>query len=390
METVKLFNSISPIVRQNLPESRYELTENAENYTAALVRSADLHEIELPQPLLAIARAGAGVNNIPLEACAEQGVVVFNTPGANANAVKELVLAGLLLAGRQIVPAINWLTEEKAAGTQGLAKLAEKQKKNYVGPELAGKKLGVIGLGAIGVLVANAAANGLNMEVLGYDPYMSVEAAWHLTRSVRHAATLDEIFAQCDYITLHLPLTDTTKNMVDAARFAAMKPGAILLNFARGALVETQALLQALETGTLAKYVTDFPDDEVVGVKNVLAIPHLGASTPESEENCAEMAAKQLADYLEDGNIVNAVNFPSCTMPRTAAWRLVILNRNITNMVGQITSVLAAEGHNIDNMLNKSRGNWACTLIETDTQPTEKCLAALRAISGVVRVRALG
>ena len=390
MYTVKTFNAISDIIKEHLPEKEYNVSSNAGIYEAALVRSANLHTEIFPPQLLAIARAGAGYNNIPLEKCAEKGIVVFNTPGANANAVKELVLCGLLLAGRQVVPAIQWLESAYANGITGLGELAEKQKKYFVGPELAGKKLGVVGLGAIGVQVANAAANGLNMEVMGYDPYMSVEAAWHLTRSVRHAATLDEIFSECDYITLHLPLTDKTRGMVDSLRFAAMKPGAVLLNFARGGLVNTDDLLEALATGRLARYVTDFPDDALVCKKNIITLPHLGASTPESEENCAAMAAKQLADYLEHGDIVNSVNFPSCSMPRTGAWRLCILNRNVAGMVGKITAVLAAENHNIDNMLNKSRGDWACTLIDTGTEPSPACLAALVAIDGVVKVRALG
>ncbi|MBQ8610954.1 MAG: phosphoglycerate dehydrogenase [Oscillospiraceae bacterium] len=390
MFTVKTFNAISNIIRQHLDDETYTIDADAFTYDAALVRSADLHETAFPQRLLAIARAGAGYNNIPLERCAEQGIVVFNTPGANANAVKELVLCGLLLAGRQVVPAIQWLESAYANGITGLGALAEKQKKYFVGPELAGKKLGVVGLGAIGVQVANAAANGLNMDVLGYDPYMSVEAAWHLTRSVRHADTLDQIFAECDYITLHLPLKDNTRGMVNAERLAAIKPGAVLLNFARGGLVDTDALLDALACGKLARYVTDFPDDALVGKKNIITLPHLGASTPESEENCAAMAAKQLADYLEHGDIVNSVNFPACSMPRTGAWRLCILNRNITGMVGKITAVLAAEGHNIDNMLNKSRGDWACTLIDTGTEPSPACIAALEDIDGVVRVRTLG
>ncbi len=390
MYTVKTFNAISSIIHEHLPEDVYAVSADVAAYDAALVRSADLHETVFPPQLLAIARAGAGYNNIPLLRCAEQGIVVFNTPGANANAVKELVLCGLLLAGRQVVPAIQWLENAYANGATDLGALAEKQKKYFVGPELAGKKLGVVGLGAIGVQVANAAANGLNMEVLGYDPYMSVEAAWHLTRSVRHADTLDEIFSECDFITLHLPLNDATRGMVDAARLAAMKPGAVLLNFARGGLINTGDLLEALAGNKLARYVTDFPDDALVGKKNIITLPHLGASTPESEENCAAMAAQQLADYLEHGNIANSVNFPACSMPRTGAWRLCILNRNIPGMVGKITAVLAAEGHNIDNMLNKSRGDWACTLIDTSTEPEETCVAALRSIDGVVKVRALG
>lgn len=389
MQTIRTFNAISDIIYRALPKEKYTVSDSAGEYDAALVRSADLQEQVFPTGLLAIARAGAGVNNLPLARLAQSGVVAFNTPGANANAVKELVLCGLLLAGRQVAPAIQWLNDAHAAGQTGLAQLAEKEKKRFVGPELAGKRLGIVGLGAIGVQVANAAANGLEMEVLGYDPYLSVEGAWHLTRSIRHANTLDEIFTTCDYVTLHLPLNDNTRGMVDAARLASMKPGAVLLNFARGALVDTPALLAALQSGQLARYVTDFPDDDIVGQKNVLAIPHLGASTPESEENCAAMAARQLADYLENGNIANSVNFPDCRLPRVGAWRLCILNRNVAGVVGSITAALAAEGHNIENMLNASRGDWACTLIEMDTCPSEVCLQALRQLDSVVRVRAL-
>ncbi len=390
MYTVKKFNSISEIVRTALLEKDYLLSDAVENYDAALVRSADLHEIAFPENLLAIARAGAGVNNIPLEECAQKGIVVFNTPGANAGAVKELTLCGLLLAGRKVIDGINWVSEQHAAGVTGLEKLAEKQKSQYVGHELAGKKLGVVGLGAIGVQVANAASAGLGMEVMGYDPFLSVQAAWKLSRSIRQATTIEEIFAECDYVTMHLPLNDATRGMVGEKLITTMKDGAVLLNFSRGGLVEYPALLAALDAGKLSRYITDFAADEMVGHPGVIAMPHLGASTPESEENCAEMAAAQLADYLENGNITNSVNFPACNLPRSGAWRLCILNKNIKGMVGSITAVLAQEGLNIEHMMNTSKGEVACTVIETDNQPTEKCCDALRAIDGIIRVRALG
>ncbi len=389
MYTIKKLNNISDAIFESLPAEQFSVSDGAQQFDAALVRSADMHEMALPDGLLAIARAGAGVNNIPIPACSEKGIVVFNTPGANANAVKELVICGMLLAGRRIVPGIEWLEQEGKNGTTGLDKLVEKAKNQFVGPELAGKKLGVIGLGAIGVMVANAASHGLGMQVVGYDPYMSVEAAWHLTRAVKHAVSLDEIFGDCDYITLHLPLNDKTRGTVGAAEFAKMKQGAVLLNFARGGLVDDDAMLAALDEGRLLRYVTDFPNDRIVNHEGVIATPHLGASTPESEENCARMAARQLADYLINGNIRNSVNLPDCELPRLSGARVAIINKNITNMVGQITAVLAADGHNIEHMLNKSRGDYAYTLIDLLRAPSEACAARLRGIDGVLRVRVL-
>ncbi|MEG2174452.1 MAG: phosphoglycerate dehydrogenase [Oscillospiraceae bacterium] len=386
---VKTLNNISDVIYQSLEACNYTVKPDGEDCEAILVRSADMHSMTLPKNLLAVARAGAGVNNIPIDSCTEQGIVVFNTPGANANAVKELVICGMLLAGRRIVPGIEWLEQTKAQGVSGLEKLVEKAKSQFVGPELSGKRLGVIGLGAIGVMVANAARHGLNMDVVGYDPYMSVDAAWQLTRSVDHAKSLQEIYATCDYITLHLPLNDKTRGMIGKAELAAMKEGTVLLNFARGGLVDVDETLKALDSGHLRNYVTDFPDDVVTGHEKVIAIPHLGASTPESEENCALMAAAQLRAYLEDGTICNSVNLPDCELVRSEGSRLAIINRNVTNMVGQISNVLAASGLNIDHMLNKSRGNWAYTLLDLTTAPDDACIAKLRGIEGVVRVRVL-
>lgn len=389
MFTIKLFNRISDIVFHHLDPQCYSVTDDAALYDAALVRSADLNAAELPGNLLAIARAGAGVNNIPVDRCTRQGIAVFNTPGANANAVKELVICGLLLAGRQVVPGIEWLNGLCEQGAAGIPNLIEKGKGQFVGPELIGKRLGVIGLGAIGVMVANAADKGLGMQVVGYDPYMSVDAAWNLTRSVLHAKSLEEIFESCDYITLHLPLGEKTRGMVGETAIASMKPGAVLLNFARGGLVDNKAVLAALDSGHLRHYVTDFPDDEVLGHKGVIATPHLGASTPESEENCAEMAARQLRDYLENGNIVNAVNLPRCELARSGEYRAAFIHRNIKNMVGQITAVLAGEGLNIERMVNSSLGDWAYTLIDLSGRPQQGSIDRMAAIEGVVRVRIL-
>ncbi|MFV0497038.1 MAG: phosphoglycerate dehydrogenase [Candidatus Fimivivens sp.] len=389
MFTIKTLNKISDVIHQELSEARYTICDNADQYDAVLVRSADMQTLERPAGLLAIARAGAGYNTIPVARCTEQGIVVFNTPGANANAVKELVLCGMLLCGRRVIPGVQWLAQLHDGQSKDIEKQVEQGKKQFVGPELAGKKLGVIGLGAIGVMVANAADKGLNMQVMGYDPFLSVEAAWNLTRSIIHVKNLNEIFENCDYITLHLPLNDKTRGMIGEAQMAAMKPGAVILNFARGGLVDNAALIKALEGGHLRHYVTDFPDDNVLGVKGVIATPHLGASTPESEENCAQMAAQQLRSYLEDGNIINSVNLPHCELPRTGGYRLAVINRNVKNMVGQMTAVLADAGHNIEHMVNSSRGEWAYTLMDLASAPDAACLERLCAIEGVIRVRVL-
>lgn len=387
MYKIKTLNNISNIIYDALQAPEYEVANDGA-CDAYLVRSADMHELELDPAALAIARAGAGVNNIPIDKCTEKGIVVFNTPGANANAVKELVVCGMLLSGRKVISGVEWVKDQHEAGAAGIDKLMEKAKNQFVGPELAGKTIGVIGLGAIGVLVANAADKGLEMNVIGYDPYMSVEAAWHLTRSVSLTSSIAEIFEKCDYISLHLPLNDKTKGMIGKAQLDSMKAGAVLLNFARGGLVDDDAVLEALASGKLAHYVTDFPDDCLAGQPGVIAFPHLGASTPESEENCAVMAARQLRDYLANGNIRNSVNLPDCELPRNgSSCRLAIINRNVTNMVGQVTGVLAASGLNIDHMINKSRGNWAYTLIDLATRPDAACIAKLEAIDGVQRVR---
>ncbi len=363
----------------------YTVTDQLEGAAGVLVRSAAMHDMALPDSLLGIARAGAGVNNIPIDACSEAGVVVFNTPGANANAVKELVLAGLFLSSRKVVDGVNWAKTLKGEG-EAVGKLVEKGKSAYAGPEILGKKLGVIGLGAIGVLVANAAV-ALGMEVYGYDPYLSVDAAWKLSRHIVHATTLDEIYAECDYITVHVPLLPATKGMLGEAAFAAMKDGVRILNFARAGLVDSEAMLAALASGKVASYVVDFPTDEMLGVEGVLAIPHLGASTPESEDNCAVMAADQLRDYLENGNITNSVNYPDVKVPRVGDVRVCVLHRNVPNMLAQISSVLSATGVNIESMTNKSRKDYAYTVLDIIGSVADDVVGVIRSIDGVIRVR---
>ena len=365
----------------------YTITDAIDGAAGVMVRSAAMHDMELPDSLLGIARAGAGVNNIPIDKCSEQGIVVFNTPGANANAVKELVLAGLFLASRKVVDGINWAKTLKGEG-DAVGKLVEKGKSAYAGPEILGKKLGVIGLGAIGVLVANAAV-ALGMDVYGYDPYLSVDAAWKLSRHIHHANTLDEIYAECDYITVHVPLVADTKGMLNEAAFAAMKDGVRILNFSRAGLVDSDAMLAALAAGKVAAYVVDFPTDEMLGVENVVAIPHLGASTPESEDNCAVMAANQLKAYLEDGNIINSVNFPDVDVPRTGDVRVCVLHKNIPNMLAQISSVVSACGVNIESMTNKSRKDLAYTVLDVAGAVADDVTDKIAAIDGIIRVRIL-
>ena len=365
----------------------YTITDQMAEAAGVLVRSAAMHDMELPDSLLGIARAGAGVNNIPIDKCSEQGIVVFNTPGANANAVKELVLAGLFLASRKVADGIAWAKTLKGEG-DAVGKLVEKGKSAYAGPELLGKKLGVIGLGAIGVLVANAAV-ALGMDVYGYDPYLSVDAAWKLSRHIHHANTLDEIYAECDYITVHVPLVPDTKGMLGEAAFAAMKDGVRVLNFSRAGLVDSDAMLAALAAGKVAAYVVDFPTDEMLDVPGVVAIPHLGASTPESEDNCAVMAANQLKAYLENGNIINSVNFPDVDVPRTGDVRVCVLHRNIPNMLAQISSVVSACGVNIESMTNKSRKDLAYTVLDVAGTVAEDVTDKITAIDGIIRVRVL-
>ena len=378
-------NPISAVGLDQLDEN-YVNVETAKGADAILVRSAKMHEMEFDKNLKVIARAGAGVNNIPLERCAEEGVVVFNTPGANANGVKELVIAGMLLAARDIIGGINWVQEYEEDGD--IAKITEKKKKVFAGTELEGKKLGVIGLGAIGVLVANAAVH-LGMEVYGYDPFMSVNSAWALSKHVRQAKDMDEIFKTCDYITVHVPSTKDTKGMLNKEKFALMKDGARLLNFARGDLVVNKDLLEAVESGKLSKYITDFASQELIGKDNIIVLPHLGASTPESEDNCAKMAVQELKDFLENGNIKNSVNFPAVNQPRESKVRLCITNKNMPNILARISKLFADHNLNIENMVNRSRGDYAYTLIDTNDDVRQDIIERIEAAEGIINVRVI-
>lgn len=383
------YHCLNPIAEVGLSRMTedYVPVSDHEAADAILVRSAVMHDMEFGPNLKAIARAGAGVNNIPLDRCAEQGIVVFNTPGANANGVKELVIAGMLLASRDIIGGINWVQENEEDGN--IAKDAEKAKKAFAGCELEGKKLGVIGLGAIGVLVANAAVH-LGMEVYGYDPYVSVESAWKLSRNIYHAKTVDEIYKECDYITVHVPAMDSTKGMIDGDAIGLMKDGVVVLNFSRNVLVDEEAMVDALVSGKVKHYVTDFPTPEIAGVKGAIVIPHLGASTAESEDNCAKMAVREMMDYLEYGNIKNSVNYPNCDMGKPGEnKRIVLLHHNIPNMIGQFTKVLAKDNMNIADMANKSKGEFAYTMIDIDSDIPDTVAEDLRAIEGVLRVRVL-
>ncbi|WP_251386872.1 phosphoglycerate dehydrogenase [Mediterraneibacter agrestimuris] len=383
------YHCLNPIAQVGIEkfDEKYAKTEKIDEADAVLVRSAGMHEMEFGGKLKAIARAGAGVNNIPLDKCAEQGIVVFNTPGANANGVKELVLAGMFLAARDVIGGINWVQEHEEDGD--LAKAAEKAKKAFAGTELEGKKLGVIGLGAIGVLVANAAVH-LGMDVYGYDPYVSVDAAWRLSRNIHHAKTVDELYKECDYITIHVPALPDTKGMINKDAISLMKKNVVVLNFARDVLVENEAMVDALVSGKVKCYVTDFPTPEIAGVKGAIVIPHLGASTEESEENCARMAVKELKDYLENGNIRNSVNYPACDMgAKEEGSRITILHKNIPNMIGQLTAVLAQENMNISLMANKSRKEYAYTMIDVEADVPEVVEEKLEAIEGVLKVRVI-
>lgn len=384
------YHCLNPIAQVGLEKfnENYIKTEEINAADAILVRSAGMHEMEFDGNLKAIARAGAGVNNIPLDKCAEKGIVVFNTPGANANGVKELVIAGMLLAARDVIGGINWVHDHEEDGD--IAKAAEKAKKAFAGTEIEGKKLGVIGLGAIGVLVANAAVH-LGMEVYGYDPYVSVESAWKLSRSIHHAKTVDEIYKECDYITIHVPALPDTKGMINKNAIDLMKDGVVILNYARDVLVESEAIVDALEAGKVRRYVTDFATPEIAGVKGTIIMPHLGASTEESEDNCAKMAVKEVKDFLENGNIKNSVNYPNCDMgvKEDGKCRITILHRNVPNMIGQFTSILAEDNINIDNMSNKSRKEYAYTMIDAEGELAPEVEKELAEIKDVLKVRVI-
>lgn len=385
MKKILKLNEISPVINDVFTDG-YEVSKTVTDPDGIILRSFDMHEYPMGENLLAIARAGAGTNNIPIDECTKRGIVVFNSPGANANAVKELAIAALLLGSRKIIPAIEWVDGIK--NEENVAKLVEKGKSAFIGGEIYGKKLGVIGLGAVGALVANAAIH-LGMDVLGYDPYISVEYAWSLSRNVKRITSLEQVIKESDYITIHVPLLPSTKYTFNEQTIAMMKDGAVLVNCSRGELVDNNAVINAVKSGKLSRYITDFPSAELIGVENIICIPHLGASTPEAEDNCAEMSAKELVNYLENGNILNSVNFPAAELPRSSENRITVVHMNKPNMISQITGAISGRGVNIANFIDKSRGDNAYSIIDVESAVGEDLLASLRAIDGVVKVRAL-
>ena len=387
MYKIQKLNNISIKGLEFLSPEKYEHASEIVGPDAILVRSASMHDFELPESLKAIARAGAGINNIPIEKCSENGIVVFNTPGANANGVKELVIMSLFLSSRDVYGGINWVQDLKGKGDE-VPKLIEKGKSNFTGPEIKSKKFGVIGLGAIGVMVANDAIS-LGMVVTGRDPYISIDSAWGLSRAVQKSPSLDSLISDSDYISLHLPLTDDTKGIINKDKFKIMKKGVRILNFARGGLVNNKDLLKAIDEGIVGCYVTDFPDEELLGNDKIIAIPHLGASTPESEENCAVMAVKQVKDFLENGNIANSVNFPDCFLQKSGDRRLIYANRNVPNMIGQVAHILAENKINIADMLNKSKNDYAYNIIDIDGEIGENIIDEMKKIDDVIMVRIL-
>ncbi len=385
MYKIQTLNKIAPVWQDILTSDSFTVSDQVENPDAMIVRSADMHSMEAPASLLCVGRAGAGVNNIPVSDYAAKGIVVFNTPGANANAVKELVLAGLLLSGRDVIGGISWVKGQKAEG-DAVPKVVEKGKGQFVGPELKGKTLGVIGLGGIGGMVANVAIN-LGMEVLGYDPYISVDNAWRLSRKIQHVTSEEALLAQADYVTIHVPLTDATRGSMNAETLAAMKDGSVLLNFSRGEIVDDTALLSALESGHIRRYVTDFPNAALLDHPAIIAIPHLGASTPESENNCVDMVARQIRNYLENGEIIHSVNYPDCPLGPVSGNRLTVLHANVANMIGQVTSEVAKENINISSMVNRSKGEWAYTVLDMDDHLSDAGIARIASLEGIYRVR---
>lgn len=387
MFKIKTLNKISPAGLTHFAPGEFTCADEMDSPDAVMVRSASMHEAVLPASLKAIARAGAGVNNIPVDKCSEQGIVVFNTPGANANAVKELVIGAFILSARNVFDAVDWAKTLKGSGAE-VGKLVEKGKGKFVGPEIYGKKLGVIGLGAIGVMVANA-AHSLGMKVYGFDPFISVDAAWGISRSITRAASLKEIYEKCDFITIHVPLNSETRGTFNAEAFASMKKGARVFNFARGELAVSEDVITALQSGQIASYTVDFPCDELLNVPGVISIPHLGASTPESEDNCASMAADQLVSFLKTGNIKNSVNFPTAEMPLSSETRITVVHKNIPNMLSQISACFAKQNTNIENMLNKSKKDYAYTILDIAGDEVDKTVEAIKAIEGVIRVRVI-
>ncbi|MBK9217572.1 MAG: phosphoglycerate dehydrogenase [Uliginosibacterium sp.] len=387
MFKIQTLNKIAACGLDRLPRDNYESATEIVNPDGILLRSADMHTMEIPASVKAIARAGAGVNNIPLDKCAERGIVVFNTPGANANGVKEIVIAAMLMSSRNIHEGITWCQTLKGKGAD-VPPLVEKGKAQFVGPEIQGKTLGVIGLGAIGVLVANA-ANALGMKVIGFDPFVSIDAAWKLSHEVQKAASLDALIAESDYITIHVPATKDTKNLFNAERIGRMKKGARLMNFSRNGLVDNAAIKAAIASGQVAGYVIDLPEDELLGVDKILCVPHLGASTPESEDNCAVMAADQIREFLERGNIKNSVNYPACEMAPTGKTRITVANKNVPNVISNLTTAIGASGLNIDDMINKNKGDYAYNIIDVSGEVSADLVAKLQAVDGVINVRVL-
>ncbi|MDI9512355.1 MAG: phosphoglycerate dehydrogenase [Clostridiales bacterium] len=387
MYNIKLMNKISDIIYDNLPKDKFNVSDSIDDPHGIIVRSANLHDMELPPSLMAIARAGAGVNNIPIDKCTDKGIVVFNTPGANANAVKELVIGALIMSSRKLYQGITWVESQKES-KEDIAKLVEKEKSKFSGPEIKGKKLGVIGLGAIGALVAND-ASAIGMKVTGYDPHISVKAAWALSPSVKRAQSLDQLLEESDYISIHIPLMAETRNYISKDTISKMKKGVRILNFSRGELVNTQDIINALKDGSVGCYVTDFPNEDLIDVDNAILVPHLGASTPESEDNCADMASTELRSFLETGNIVNSVNFPNCEMQKTSKLRITISHKNVPNMVGQIASGLAKHHINISDMVNKSRESIAYTMIDIEGELTQDIISQIENIDGVIKVRVI-
>ncbi len=383
MKVLKL-NAISPVADEIF--KGYEYSEHANNPEGIMLRSFAMHDYPIGENLLAVARAGAGVNNIPVDKCTEQGVVVFNTPGANANAVKELVLCELFLGGRKITEGANWAQTLK--GQDGVPKLVEKGKGKFVGQEVLGKRLGVVGLGAIGAMVANAAVD-LGMTVVGYDPFISVKYAWLINNRVQFTSDLNEIFRTCDYISLHVPLTPDTRGLVNAKTLELCKDGTVVINNARGELVVSADMISAVENGKISRYITDFPDESLLGRENILCVPHLGASTPEAEDNCAYMAAKQLVDYLENGNIINSVNYPSVSMPKTSAARVCVLHRNVKEILSKILAIVSSQGINVAHMQDQSKGEYAYLILDLDDNPSASSIDLIKNLAGIIRVRVL-
>ena len=387
MKNILTLNAISPVIN-DVFDATYNVASDATSPVGIMLRSFKMHDYKLDENTVAIARAGAGTNNIPVGEYAEQGVVVFNTPGANANAVKELVLAGILIASRNVINATDWVKTLKGQGDE-VGKLVEKGKSQFAGQEIKGKTLGVIGLGAIGALVANSALD-LGMKVCGYDPFLSVGAALRLSSDVKIVKELSDIAKNCDYITIHIPyIPDQNKGLINAGLIRKMKDGVVIINCARGELVDNADMIKAVESNKVGRYICDFPSDEIIGVNNIICIPHLGASTPEAEDNCAVMAAKQLVDYIENGNVVNSVNYPSCALPRSTPYRLTILHKNISNILAQITGVVGKEGININNMTNQSKGDYAVTILDVEKEVSEQSIDHIASVEGIIRVRVI-